>query len=98
VLADVSAPDEDEVKPTLQVDGALAPVLEGVNVTADKAFAVITGLVPESAVAVTSWDVLTLKPVFVSVCAPGFVNPDNVNVPAVPAASAHVPFKVMVTV
>jgi hypothetical protein len=42
VPAEVRAPEDDEVNPTLHVDGALAPVFEGVNDTDDKEVPVMT--------------------------------------------------------
>jgi hypothetical protein len=48
--------------------------------------------------ATVSAEVFKVKPVLANVCAVGFVKPDNVNVAAVEAARAQVPFNVMVTV
>jgi len=100
VEADVRAPEGELVKPTFHDDTHVAAVVVGAKVTplTTPPVPVMTGLVPESAVAVASSEVATVKPVFVSVCAPGLVNPVSLTTAAVEFASAQLPPSVTVTV
>jgi hypothetical protein len=90
VEEEVSAPEADVVKPTVQevVEPALARV--GANVTAltDVPAEIVT--LDAGLTAAPSTEVDTLNPVLASVCAVGFVMPDSERVPAVELASAQV--------
>ncbi len=94
----LKAPLAEGVNPMVHGVTVDAVVLVGAKVTAETAVAAVMVTAAAGFTAVVSFEVTTLKPVVASVCAVGFVSPVTVNVPALDAASAQVPFKVTVMV
>ena len=76
---ELNAPVADVLKPTVQFVVVFAFVRAGANVTAETEVPAITMFEPESAVAVTSWAVATVKPDARIVSAAGLVNPVSCN-------------------
>ncbi len=95
----LKTPVADGVRPIVQVVVAEAVVLVGTKVTAVGAVAAVKVIPLAGLTVAESEEVATLKVVFASVGEPvGFVIPEREKVPAVPAARAHVPLSVTVTV
>lgn len=93
----VSAPVDDDVKPTVHGVTTLALVRVGVKVTPVTAVPAVI-VTPLAGLAGRFAEVATLNEVFARVCADGFVSPLIVNVPAVEFASVHVEVSVTTTV